>query len=303
MDTSIGQQQDQVVIRPIRYRGAFAAYLVTNGVVEAVVVPPFARVMQLRFAGEAEGIFWENRSPDAGSGPWRNHGGDKTWPAPQTAWPAVMGRPWPPPDGFDGVGFHAEVQGEVLTLTSPIDAHYGIRVERRITLERGRPQMVIHTRYDKRQGPPVSVGVWVITQVEEGLRSYMLLDEHAASEAVRQTMGDGAPHLLVVGRLVGWKRDPLQNVKLEAPGQALMWVSTRHVLRIDTRDRAGGAIAGNLVALYGNMDPQPYVELETQGPEHRLEVGDSLEQTNIYTLSRRALSDPQVEARRAFNIS
>src|SRR5256885_1844661 len=67
------------------------ALVLSNGKVEVVVVPAIGRIMQFRFAGE-DGVFWENSAlfgkvhepkPRA----WINFGGDKTWPAPEAAWP------------------------------------------------------------------------------------------------------------------------------------------------------------------------------------------------------------------------
>src|SRR5467141_1441152 len=79
------------------YHGWADSILVSNGRVEAVIVPAIGRVMQFRFAGEEDGPFWENRAmegkaPDSESKEWSNFGGDKTWPAPQSDWPKMMPR-------------------------------------------------------------------------------------------------------------------------------------------------------------------------------------------------------------------
>src|SRR4051812_47042940 len=80
------------------------ALVVRNPAAEVVVVPGLARVMRFALRGEAaaaasaaDGPFWINPTlgqrfaPDAEG--WINHGGDKAWPAPQSDWPAVTGRP------------------------------------------------------------------------------------------------------------------------------------------------------------------------------------------------------------------
>src|SRR6266536_3501346 len=73
------------------YHGWSNSILVSNGRVEAMIVPAIGRVMQFRFAGEEDGPFWENRvldgrKPEPESKEWGNFGGDKTWPAPQADW-------------------------------------------------------------------------------------------------------------------------------------------------------------------------------------------------------------------------
>ncbi|MBL9175881.1 MAG: hypothetical protein JNL10_20225, partial [Verrucomicrobiales bacterium] len=150
------------------YRGWSNVWILGNGIVEAVVVPEVGRVMQFRFAGGNDGPFWENPAllgkpiPDQ---PWTvshgSFGGDKTWPAPQSAWN------WPPPDVFDAVALTSRVEGDALVLTSPVSPRFGVRTERRVSLAPGRPEMSIVTRYEKVAGEPVDVGVWVITQAAD----------------------------------------------------------------------------------------------------------------------------------------
>src|ERR1041384_218159 len=87
------------------YHGWTNSILVSNGRVEAVIVPAIGRVMQFRFAGEEDGPFWENsamtgKAPDPAATEWGNFGGDKTWPAPQSDWPKTTPRAWPPPVAF-----------------------------------------------------------------------------------------------------------------------------------------------------------------------------------------------------------
>src|SRR5256885_1581567 len=146
--------------------------LLSNGRVEAVIVPAIGRVMQFRFAGEEDGPFWENRTldgikPEPESKEWGNFGGDKTWPAPQSDWPKLTPRAWPPPVAFDSMPVRATVDGFVAKLVSAVDPHYGIRVYREITLALNRPVMTITTTYEKVSGQPFRVGVWVITQLKD----------------------------------------------------------------------------------------------------------------------------------------
>src|SRR4051794_8176914 len=79
-------------ITKTNYHGWPNSYILSNGSVEAIVVPSIGRVMQFKFVGEDSGPFWENRAMDGkhpipASKEWGNFGGDKTWPSPQDDWP------------------------------------------------------------------------------------------------------------------------------------------------------------------------------------------------------------------------
>src|SRR4029079_11891010 len=79
-----------------------------NAAAEVVVVPAIGRVMEFRLldAG-SKPIFWSHPGIGPPLGPdengWINFGGDKAWPAPQTAWASLVGKGWPPPATFDAV--------------------------------------------------------------------------------------------------------------------------------------------------------------------------------------------------------
>src|ERR1044072_8879640 len=128
------------------YHGWTNSILMSNGRVEAVIVPAIGRVMQFRLAGEEDGPFWENRAldgkaPDPESKEWGNFGGDKTWPAPQSEWERTASRAWPPPAAFDSMPVETKEDGFVVTLISSVDPHYGIRTYREISLDLRRPVM------------------------------------------------------------------------------------------------------------------------------------------------------------------
>src|SRR5690242_6363420 len=64
----------------VNYRGWADSYLLSNGTVEAAVVPAVGRVMQFHFVGKGD-VFWENdalkgKSADASGKEWSNFGGD-----------------------------------------------------------------------------------------------------------------------------------------------------------------------------------------------------------------------------------
>lgn len=177
-------------------RGDFGWQLVVlnNPAAEVIVVPSIGRVMSFRLArpsgtGDAT-PFWRNaamssKAVDPASSDWLNFGGDKTWPAPQSQWSQLAGRAWPPPAGFDAAVNQAELPGNAglgpnqMALVSPVDARYGIRARRVITLDEKRPILTIETTYTKITGPEVRVSVWVATQTRSPERVFAVVSAHS----------------------------------------------------------------------------------------------------------------------------
>jgi hypothetical protein len=278
-----------VTITRMEYHGWRESFLLTNGIVEAVVVPSISRIMQFRMAGE-RGVFWENRALDgvsAHSGnEWRNFGGDKAWPAPQEDWEPITGRAWPPPPTFDSASSEASVYSGGLLLTSPVDRDYGVQVYRAITLRPGLPVMDITTRYCKVAGPPVHLAVWVVTQLCNPQRIYALLPEsHSVGPGYTQIHGEFPADVQKDGRLLSLRRDATHNLKIAMEGNSLVWMNEEYVLSIDAYS-AHGAENKCTTAIYTNMDPLQYVELESMGQVDKVAVGDTLELSNSYTLAR-----------------
>jgi hypothetical protein len=291
-------------IARVNYHGWPGCYVLTNGLVEAVVVPAVGRVMQFRFVGDNRGVFWENRDldgmPPQSRSNWMNFGGDKAWPAPQENWEKVSGRAWPPPAGFDSVSVEARVRGQELTTSSPVAPSYGVQVFRHVAMRPGIPAMVITTRYCKVSGPPVKAGVWIVTQLRDPERVFVLLPE-PASEFI-QIAGPRPFDLQKEGRLLSLRRDPSHNVKVAMDAVSLLWMDDRYILRIDGHS-AQKEHATCRSSVYTNADPLSYVELETVGPITRMVVGDHLDLTNTYTLARRSLEDATAEAHNAFSLN
>ena len=291
----------------ISYHGWPDCYLIANGSVEAVIVPAIGRVMQLRLKGEADGAFWENRAldgqlHDAASSEWLNFGGDKCWPAPQSAWPQHQGREWPPPVAFDARPVEANAVERGVVLTSPVDPGYGIQVVRRVELDPAQPIMRIATEFRKLSGTPVTVGIWTITQMSEPERVCIQLSETSkfASGFIRMLEAEPAD-LKVDGRSLSLRRNAQQQVKLGSDGSSMAWLGQNCVVRIDTDIRPGEYPDGGCVTeVYTNPDPLQYVELETLGPLTIMNPGDRIEQTTAYTMRPRSTTDLQAEARNAF---
>jgi hypothetical protein len=294
-------------VQRIDYQGWSDSFLLSNGLVEAVVVPSVGRIMQLRFAGERDGPFWENpmigtRTTAIDASDWANFGGDKAWPSPQADWEHMARRSWPPPAGFDGQPMEAAIDGPAaVTLVSPIDAGYGIRVRRRIELSPDRPVMTVTTTYERVAGAPIEVAVWVITQLKNPVVVSAPLGEASGKGSGFEPQSDELPAgLHVADGLLSLTRDPRQNHKIGMRAATLVWIGATELLRIDSALVAGAKYPddGCSAEVYTNADPLPYVELELLGPLARLEVGGSIERVSSYTLVRRTNPDPKLEVRR-----
>jgi hypothetical protein len=281
------------------YRGWPGAWTLDNGVVQAVVVPEVGRVMQFGFKGE-EGVFWEN--PDLAGKPmpeqpWStpgSFGGDKTWPAPQSAWD------WPPPDVFDRQALDGMPDGRGgFLLVSPASPKFGIRTERRITLDDGRPVMRIVTTYQKVQGDPVQVAVWVISQLKDPEKVFLPIPAKSLFKGGLATTWDWpSPFLRFAFRRVAMERDPKVGHKIGNDASRMLWVGKSASLMIECPRETEGTYpdGGCSAEVYTNGDPAKYVELETLGPLRTLSLGDSISATNTYTLHRRRKPTPEAEA-------
>jgi hypothetical protein len=301
-------QQTGVTVERLCYHCWPDCYLISNGLVEAAIVPAIGRVMQLRQAGEAEGPFWENRAldgqlHDGGSSDWINFGGDKCWPAPQAAWGLCQGRDWPPPEAFDARPAEAAACERGVVLTSPIDPGFGIQVVRHVELDAERPIMRIGTEYRKLVGGAVRVGIWTVTQLREPKQVCILLAARSKFPAGYQRLLAAEPAgLKIDGRLLSFARHARQRVKVGTDGSSLAWVGRNCVVRIDAEAGTGEYPDGGCVTeVYTNPNPLKYVELETLGPLTTMNAGDRIEQTTVYTVMPRSTSDPQAEALRALS--
>jgi hypothetical protein len=289
----------------ISYRGWPQALKLSNGVVEAIIVPAVGRVMQFQLAGGEPGPLWENptvtgASPGADAQGWVNFGGDKVWPAPQTAWPKVTPRGWPPPAGFDGHPMAAASAGAGVDLTSEVDRDYGVRIRRHIELAPDRPVMTIITRFEKVTGPPVEIGVWTITQLRDPVIACAVLPEDGSPAACVPLAGGAPPQLKLMPGRIELTRDPTANRKIGVRAATLLWIGAGGTLRIDSPLVPGGDYpdGGSAAEIYTNADPLPYVELEMLGPLSQMKVGDTIAQVVTYTLARRAANDPSAEIAR-----
>src|SRR5438105_5528874 len=267
--------------------------------------PAIGRVMQFHFVDEGS-VFFENRemdgkAPDPVAKDWGNFGGDKSWPSPQADWEKVTKRSWPPPVAFDSMPVQATAKGKAVELGSAVDPAYGIRERRRIELAQDKPLMTITTTYEKVSGDPVKVGVWVITQMAEPQRAFIVLPAKSQYPDGYTKLMDVLPHdLKVEDGLLSLTRDRKDATKIGTDGGTLLWMNEQYVLRINSPRVADAEYPdqGSSAEIYTNQDPLAYIELETLVALSTMKVGDHIQRTNTYTLQHRTGKDPVEEAKK-----
>jgi len=290
-------------IASIAWHGWTDCYLLSNGVIEAIVVPAIGRVMQLRLAGDTVGTLWENRALDGQTQQtarrdWLNFGGDKCWPAPQSEWPALLGRDWPPPHTFDSLPMEAIATERAVILSSQVDPDFGIQVVRHVELDPKRPVMRIRTEFRKLSGDPVTVSIWTITQMQDPERICALLPAKSRFPRGYIPLLNAEPAgVKIESGVLSLVRHPRAYVKIGADAASLAWVGQNCVVRIDTEVEPGEYPDGGCVTqIYTNPNPLHYVELETLGPLATLSAGGLMERTTVYTVLPRTMVDPTLEA-------
>lgn len=280
----------------------------SNGKAEVIVVPAAGRIMQFRFAGEAEGAFWENenlqgKTADPETTDWQNFGGDRVWPAPQSHWTDFVGTNWPPPTGFDGSPMVAKTDGWTVILTSPVDRHYGIRVERRIELDPNEPVMYVTTAFEKVEGPTLDVAITVATQLKEPDAIYSPLPLVSRFPQLFNPVTEHRPPTLKVrDGLLSLRRDPKLAHTIGLECGRLLWIGKDHMLMIESpRLPLPLGIypdSGNNAEISTHPNPLEYVEFEMLAPLHQMRVGDRRQGRSTYRLLRRTEVDPHLDARK-----
>jgi len=291
------------------------AIFLSNGLVEALIVPNAGRVMQFRFAGTTYGPFWENSAmygQTSTSANWNTtgaFGGDKAWPAPQTDWTGG----WPPPTGFDGLPYTYGITNGVVTLTSPVDSGYDIQVTRTIQLLFDQAVMVINTvfsRVSSGASRSKAVGIWVITQVSDAganpLGIYVPVPANSIFAPTNYLEREGTqimpPNWVSTSDLISFTRHLTSQCELGFDSGSLAWVSTNWMLRIDGPRVAGlnktnYPNSGCSTTVYTNPNATPYEELEFFAPLTNLVNGQSMSFVTTYSLFNRSNANPTVDAR------
>ncbi len=146
------------------------ALVMRNGLITVAMVPAIgARIMQYDL-GQHASIFVNPEElgkvyePSKDS-PWRNYGGYKVWPAPQSRWN------WPPPPWLDSGPYTATIESRAadsstVSVSGPTEQWRtpGVRMERRMTIFRGTSRVRVEQTIINQGETADHWGLWDVTQ-------------------------------------------------------------------------------------------------------------------------------------------
>jgi hypothetical protein len=254
-----------VTVTRLTWHGWPGSVRVSNGIVEAVVVPAIGRIMSFQFVGrpETSPVFvnkeWDGKTvADADPVTWAAFGGDKLWPAPQSEWPNHNVRAWPPDQTFDGDPEVAQIVPNGVRLTTPDSVAFAARATRTFTMTPGQPRLYIAQTLIKdpdaanppglvgataaaaapesqnaaarqhRDGFPI--GIWSITQTRGDGAIFLPLATGGPFPTGYLSLGDPedvapAPYFTTQAGLLRIARDPSKSHKIGA-GSSAGWMAS-----------------------------------------------------------------------------
>lgn len=303
-------------ITRVTYNGR-AAFRLTDGRSEAIVVPSLGRVMRYGLIG-GENWLWNAPAVPPNYGGWLNYGGDKTWPAPQSQWGRLGSKQngWPPPIAWDGAPHEFELRadassGSALRTTSPIAPGSGARITRDYRFENG--EFVISQTSEKLSGSPSEFGIWSIAQAVFVDAVYVPLNPASpyknnwlwhSAPLPEAKIRNISPTLLEI-RPALYKKKRAIKMGADSPVAAIVAVKNGMAWKLATPlpegkypDALEGA--GMPVEIYVNDDPNaPYVELELLGPLRKSFVGSRWQHTvrwSLVPLAHKNIDDSALHA-------
>jgi hypothetical protein len=272
------QAQSVAKITPVQYNGR-AAYRLTDGKIEAVVVPSLGRLMKLSTVG-GRNLMWNSPPEKLDIGGWKNWGGDKNWPAPQHRWPEFYKGGWPPPSDWDGKPHLAQVMpGGILKTWNQPDSRLGIRITREYSISGD--ELVVRQIGEKVSGDRVLASIWNIAQIPAPDAVYLPTNPQSAYKNNYYRFGWGAnppattisPTLLkVVPAAKGANKGYKVGVDSTVSSMVAVWEKTALLLRSARPDGNypdGADGAGFPVELYDSDNSERalhYIELELLSP-------------------------------------
>ena len=300
-----------VTVTRLTYKGWTGCARISNGVVEAIIVPQIGRVMAFQFAGQPESspIFTNpdllgKTGADVKAGDWANFGGDKLWPSPQSDWPQFIGHTWPPPPEFDGLPQRLEIVPGGVRLSGLPCAAFGVEASRTFTLRPGESQLSIAQTIRRIAAPTgkggqVPLGLWSVTQTRGDQTVYLPLNPKSRFPRGFVAFGDDSRPVLDPPALpVGWtrsqtlltgKRDAKVSTKLGGDNAA-GWIAslyggtTLFSEHFPPRSLLSYPDGGSSAEVYTNAGSTAYIELELLGPLQPLQVGNQMTYDIVWNL-------------------
>ena len=276
-----------------RYNG-FAAFRLGDGKTEAVIVPQLNRVMRYGEVGGRNWL-WNNARTTWKKDEWRNWGGEKTWLAPQSQWPLIGGRGWPPDAALDASPAAAEVASDKLITKTPISPFSGARVVREYSLLPDGDFLVRQT-IEKLHGAPLYLSAWSVTQIAPPDAIFLPLNANSPYKNNFLWLAPPQPDVLGSrsATLLEAHSTSEKNFKIgvDAPVSAIAALRDGTLLTIRTPKPGGdypdGALGAGLpVELWNNGDANAfYNEMELLSPLRLMYAGTRFTHSMKWRLQR-----------------
>jgi hypothetical protein len=266
----------KVSVEHVAYRGFADAVRITNGTVEAIIIPSIGgRLMRFATVG-GDNVLWENPTvPISQAGQSGNWGGEKSWPWPQHDWSHRTGQGWPPPAASDQSPYECQIEPDGVRLISQVLTGYDVQIVREFRMAPTGAELTEEISFQS-AGLAAGVspaGVWSIAEVPVTKNIF-----------VRQTGNTlrplGFSSWPVPGKTIGGililDRPADAKSKLGLDADLLAVVVKKQLLSIKLRDvspPAAGYVAGEKAQLYAEPDSSPevaglggFTELEFTSP-------------------------------------
>jgi hypothetical protein len=298
--SGLAQDTATVSVRQEPFLGWADAYRVSNGRVALSVVPG-AGGRVLEFSLDGQQAFWVNPSlrgklfpvsrRPTNWGAWRNYGGYKLWPAPQSLWPKSVGEA---PDPFlDGGPASVELlpqRGVRITGAPSLDM--GLLFIRELELNPQTGVVTVQQRMRNIGTRPVDWSIWDVTQIPAPAWVFLPANPNSPHPNGIIPQGGGQSQWTNEGGLIITEYKG-QSGKIGADSPAGWMVGVvgdlAYVKRFPPRrEDATYPDKGSTVEVYTNDRSLAYIEMEVLGPIVHLEPGEEASYPETWALAKLA---------------
>lgn len=252
------------------------AIRLSDGKVDAVVVPAFARIARFGRVGGANLLF-ENVRAERCLSSWYNPGGDRLWPWPQSSWRPLAGRAWPPPAGCDGPLVASTPAPGRLRLVGMLPSH-AVRMIRDVALIAG--SLHSTSRFERVADAQIDapIAVWQVCQLPPPARIEVRAASAAVAAAAARQVGAWCT-AEAIGEVLSLAIDPDRGGELVLEASVLAWRAADGSGLALIRHGPGGPAkiwVGRAARAGEEVEPAS-AELEFTSLERALAPGEGLE--------------------------
>jgi hypothetical protein len=263
-------------VEHVAYRQFADSIRITNGTIEAIVVPSIGgRLMRFAMVG-GDNVLWENPTvPISQAGQSGNWGGEKSWPWPQDQWLQRTGQAWPPPPASDQYPYDCQIQSNGVRMISQTLPGYDARIVRQFTFSSSSAEMTEEISFDP-AGPAAGqlpAAVWSIAEVPP-TKQIFARQPGQTLRPLGFSPWPGPPQVIDGISILDRPADSKSKIGLDA--DLLAVVLGQQLLSIEIRSvspPAAGYLPGEKAQLYAEPDSSPevlgvggFTELEFTSP-------------------------------------